>query len=106
MKDIGIVALKSLALAVLAALAFTGCGPSSRDRALQRQAIWSEFPGAPIESKGEDVYFVTAPNGEVLQMVMMNNQIIGVVCAKKCKRPKAPTGQQSHESQQSSENTY
>ncbi|MEK7499243.1 MAG: hypothetical protein AAB649_01400 [Patescibacteria group bacterium] len=61
-----------------------GCGPTIRERALERQAIWTKLPGAPLENKGEGVYFVTTSDGEILQVLVTEGKVSGSSCAKDC----------------------
>ncbi|MEK7150938.1 MAG: hypothetical protein AAB783_01940 [Patescibacteria group bacterium] len=61
-----------------------GCGPSIRDRALERHAIWAQHPGTQLEPKGDGVYYVTLQNGEVLQIVVTDSKIASSSCARNC----------------------
>lgn len=71
-------------VAVIALLAAVGCGPSIRDRAFERQAIWQELPGAPLKERGDGVYYVTAANGQVLQVIIEDGKIVGSACSDNC----------------------
>ena len=72
-----------------------GCGPSIRDRARERDAIWTRHPGTQLEPKGDGVYYITLKTGEILQVIVTDDKISGSSCAKNCGgKPKEQKKQQ------------
>jgi hypothetical protein len=71
-------------LAVLAVVAFTGCGPSVHDLAWERFAIRQKYPGVPLKYTTDGVYPTTLRDGRRVEIIMERGKIAGESCVEQC----------------------